>query len=82
MSSLKIMLAGAVSGVVQFGLAIAGWRGWHAFFAHPALRALAWVTAGLLLLAIPSGGGLSSGVRWTSLDTRRSSQVFIGRFEN
>lgn len=61
MSSVKVLITGIVSIVIQFGLAIAGWGGWHAFFAHPALRALAWVTVGLATLAIPSGGGISSG---------------------
>lgn len=61
MSSVKVLITGIVSIVIQFGLAIAGWGGWHAFFAHPALRALAWVTVGLAALAIPSGGGISSG---------------------
>jgi hypothetical protein len=41
MSSVKILIAGIVSIAIQFGLAIAGWDGWSAFFAHPALRALA-----------------------------------------
>jgi len=61
MSSVKVLITGIVSIVIQFGLAIAGWGGWHAFFAHPALRALAWVTVGLAALAIPSGGGISTG---------------------
>jgi protein-S-isoprenylcysteine O-methyltransferase Ste14 len=61
MSGVKIVITGAVSIVIQFGLAIAGWGGWSAFFAHPALRALAWVTVGLAALAVPSGGGLSTG---------------------
>jgi protein-S-isoprenylcysteine O-methyltransferase Ste14 len=61
MSSAKILVTGAVSIVIQFGLAIAGWGGWSAFFAHPALRALTWVTVGLAALAVPSGGGLSPG---------------------
>jgi hypothetical protein len=60
-SSVKIIINGAVSIVIQFGLAIAGWGGWSAFFAHPALRALAWVAAGLALLAVFSGAGMSSG---------------------
>ncbi len=63
MSSVKVVITGAIVIVIQFGLAIAGWGGWRAFFAHPALRALAWVTVGLTALAIPSGGGLSSGER-------------------
>ena len=61
MSSVKILITGIVSIVIQFGLAIAGWGGWSAFFAHPALRTLAWVTVGLAALAVPSGGGLSTG---------------------
>ena len=61
MSSVKVLITGIVSIVIQFGLAIAGWGGWHAFFAHPALRAVAWVTVGLAALAIPSGGGISAG---------------------
>jgi protein-S-isoprenylcysteine O-methyltransferase Ste14 len=61
MSSVKVLITGIVSIVIQFGLAIAGSGGWHAFFAHPALRALAWVTVGLAALAIPSGGGISTG---------------------
>jgi hypothetical protein len=44
MSSVKILSTGIVSIVIQFGLAIAGWGGSSAFFAHPALQALAWVT--------------------------------------
>ncbi|HEV2399559.1 MAG TPA: isoprenylcysteine carboxylmethyltransferase family protein [Candidatus Sulfotelmatobacter sp.] len=61
MSGVKVLITGIVSIVIQFGLAIAGWGGWHAFFAHPALRAVAWVTVGLAALAIPSGGGISAG---------------------
>jgi protein-S-isoprenylcysteine O-methyltransferase Ste14 len=63
LSSVKILITSVVSLAIQFGLAIAGWGGWRAFFAHPALRALAWVTAGLVALALPSGGGLSTGVK-------------------
>ena len=55
MSSLKVLITGLVSIVIQFGLAIAGWGGWRAFFAHSTLRALAWVTVGLTALAIPKG---------------------------
>jgi len=61
MSSVKIIVTGIVAIVIQFALAIAGWGGWGAFFAHPALRALAWVTVALAALAVPSGGGISSG---------------------
>jgi protein-S-isoprenylcysteine O-methyltransferase Ste14 len=58
---LKIVVTAVVSIVIQFGLAIVGWGGWSAFFAHSALRALAWVTVGLVVLSIPSGGGMSTG---------------------
>ncbi len=61
MGGLKILITGFISIAIQFALAIAGWGGWRAFFAHPPLRALAWVSAGLVLLAIFSGGGLRSG---------------------
>jgi protein-S-isoprenylcysteine O-methyltransferase Ste14 len=61
MSSIRILITGIVSIVIQFGLAIAGWGGWSAFFAHPALRALAWVTVVLVVLSVPSGGGMSTG---------------------
>lgn len=63
MTRVKIMLTALVSVVIQFGLAIAGWGGWSAFFAHPQFRALAGVTVALLLLAMPAGGSLSTGVR-------------------
>jgi protein-S-isoprenylcysteine O-methyltransferase Ste14 len=54
----------AVSLVIQFGLAILGWGGWSAFFAHAALRALAWVTVALTIAAtFSSSSGLSTGER-------------------
>lgn len=61
MSSIKVVITGVVSIVIQFGLAIAAWGGWNAFFRHPAFRALAGVTIVLGALAVFSGGGLSSG---------------------
>ncbi len=63
MSSTKIVITGVVTIVIQFGLAIAGWGGWDAFFQHPAFRVLAGVTVVLAVLAVPSGGSLSSGVK-------------------
>ena len=63
MSSPKMIITGVVSIVIQFGLAIAGWGGWSAFFAHPAFLALAGVTVVLAVLAVPSGGGMSTGER-------------------
>lgn len=61
MSSVKIVITGIVAIVIQFGLAIAGWGGWSAFFSHPEMRALVGVTVVLMALAVPSGGGLSKG---------------------
>lgn len=60
-TKVKIVLTGIVGIVIQFGLAIAGWGGWRAFFAHPAMRGLAWVTVGLSVLAVFSEGGLTTG---------------------
>lgn len=61
MSHVRIMILGVVGSLVQFALAIAAWGGWSAFFAHPAFRALAAVTAALVMLASFSEGGLSAG---------------------
>jgi protein-S-isoprenylcysteine O-methyltransferase Ste14 len=60
-TTLRILLTGIVGIGIQFGLAIAGWGGVSAFFAHPAMRGLAWVTVALMVLAVPSGGGLTTG---------------------
>jgi hypothetical protein len=56
-----VLVGGAVPAVLQFALGIAGRGGWHAFFAHSAFRALAWVTGAFLLLSVFSGAGLSTG---------------------
>jgi protein-S-isoprenylcysteine O-methyltransferase Ste14 len=61
MSGIKIVITGVVSIVIQFGLAIAAWGGWGPFFRHPAFRALAGVTVVLAVLAVFSGGAMSSG---------------------
>ena len=59
---VKFFVAIAVSLVVQFGLAIVGWGGWNAFFSHPALQALGWVSVALSVMAVFSGSsGLSRG---------------------
>ncbi len=63
-TGVKIFLTAIVSIIIQFGLAIVGWGGWHPFFAHPAMQALAWVTAGLTVVSVFSGSsGLSKGVQ-------------------
>jgi protein-S-isoprenylcysteine O-methyltransferase Ste14 len=75
-SSVKIVITGAVSIVIQFGLAIVGWGGWNAFWGHPAFEALAWVTVALALLAVPSGSsGLSTGEK-----EDRSNRWVLGAF--
>jgi protein-S-isoprenylcysteine O-methyltransferase Ste14 len=61
MARVKILISGTISVAIQFGLAIAGWGGWHAFWSHSQFRALAWVTAGLVLLALFTQGGLTTG---------------------
>jgi len=61
MSSIKILITGVVSIAIQVGLAMAGWGGWGPFFRQPPFRVLVGVTVLLTLLAVPSGGGLSTG---------------------
>jgi protein-S-isoprenylcysteine O-methyltransferase Ste14 len=61
MSGIKILVTGVVSVAIQFGLAIAGYGGWTAFFRQRAFRALAVVTLVLVVGSMFSGGGLSSG---------------------
>jgi protein-S-isoprenylcysteine O-methyltransferase Ste14 len=75
MSGVKIIVTGVVSISIQFGLAIAGWGGWGKFFAHPALRTLAAVSVALVALAVPSGGGMSSGEQ-----EDRSNRWVLGAF--
>jgi protein-S-isoprenylcysteine O-methyltransferase Ste14 len=75
-SGIKILGTAAVSIAIQFGLAIAGWGGWSAFFSHPALQALAWVTVALVALSVPSGSsGLSTGDK-----EDRSNRWVLGAF--
>jgi hypothetical protein len=61
MSRTKCIALGVVSILVQFGLAIAGWGGFAAFFRHPALQALAVATVALAIMAFFAGGNVSSG---------------------
>lgn len=81
MCGVKIVITGVVLMVIQFGLAIAGWGGWDAFFRHPAFQALAGVTVVLAVLAVFSGGGLSTGEkedrsnRWVLLAFQRDCAV-------
>jgi len=59
----KVILIGLVTALLQFGLAILGWRGWTPFFAHPALVALAAVTLAMMFVAPFSPGNTSPGIR-------------------
>ena len=61
--------------MIQSGLAIAGWGGWSAFFAHPAMPALAWVTVGFLCAAAFTEGGISKGEK-----EDRSNRWVLGAF--
>jgi protein-S-isoprenylcysteine O-methyltransferase Ste14 len=61
-AAIAILITGLLAVAIQFGIGIWGWGGWHAFFAHPALRVLAWVTIFFIVIAMFSGSsGLSSG---------------------
>lgn len=60
-TKLRILIGALVSLSIQFGLAIAGWGGWRPFFAHAAMRALVWLSLGLVLFAVPAGGNLNTG---------------------
>src|ERR1700748_1837909 len=61
-TAITILITGLLTAAIQFGLGIWGWGGWSAFFAHPALPALAWVTVFFIVVAMFSGSsGLSSG---------------------
>jgi protein-S-isoprenylcysteine O-methyltransferase Ste14 len=74
-TSAKMLITGLTSVAIQFALAIAGWGGWTAFWAHRQFQGLAWVTAGLMLLAIFTKGGCS-----TSEKEDRSNRWVLGAF--
>jgi protein-S-isoprenylcysteine O-methyltransferase Ste14 len=59
----KLALASVVSTALSFGLAVLGWGGFAAFFAHPARIAVAVATLALLGAALFTQGNLSSGER-------------------
>jgi protein-S-isoprenylcysteine O-methyltransferase Ste14 len=59
----KLVLLQIVGVSVQFALAIVGWGGWAAFFAHRALVALAVASVALLGIAMFSSGNISAGER-------------------
>jgi protein-S-isoprenylcysteine O-methyltransferase Ste14 len=59
----KLTLATVGGVLVYLGLAILGWGGFAALFAHPALIAMVIVTVLQSVVALFSGGNLSSGER-------------------
>jgi protein-S-isoprenylcysteine O-methyltransferase Ste14 len=59
----KMVLLQVVSASVPFALAILGWSGWTAFFAHRALVAMAAASVALLGIAMFSSGNVSAGER-------------------
>jgi hypothetical protein len=62
MTIVRVMLV--LGGTAAYlGLAILGWGGWTAFFAHPARVALAVALAVLAGVSLFAGGNLSPGVR-------------------
>ena len=61
MNTLRTLLTGIVAIAIQFALAIVGWGGVGAFFAHPAMQALAWVTAAGLVTALFTQCNMGTG---------------------
>jgi protein-S-isoprenylcysteine O-methyltransferase Ste14 len=60
---MKVLLAGLLSILVQFGLAILGWGGFTAFFSHPPFVATVVVALVMSVAALFTRGNLSSGER-------------------
>ncbi len=71
--TIKLLVFSLFSVALQFGLAILGWGGFGAFFAHPALVGLAVVTGVLVIAALFTEGNLSSGEQ----EDRGNRWVFI-----
>ena len=63
MATPRLMLITIPAALAYLGLAILGWRGFAAFFSHPALIALAITLLVLSGVAVFSGGNLSPGAR-------------------
>ncbi len=61
--TLKMTLVTLAGTVAYLGLAVLGWGGFAAFFAHPARTGLAIVVVVLSVAALFSGGNLSAGER-------------------
>jgi hypothetical protein len=73
MSSTITKILGVVSGLAFFGLAVLGWGGFAAFFAHPPLIVLTIVGFVALGVAMFTVGNLSSGER----EDRANRWIFI-----
>jgi protein-S-isoprenylcysteine O-methyltransferase Ste14 len=59
----RLLLIAFLGTLAYLGLAIVGWGGFSAFFAHPARIALAVILMVLAVASLFSGGNLSSGER-------------------
>jgi protein-S-isoprenylcysteine O-methyltransferase Ste14 len=57
----KVIIVGLAVALIQFGLAVLGWDGFAAFFAHPVFWALAVVTVALMAVAPLTAGNVSPG---------------------
>jgi protein-S-isoprenylcysteine O-methyltransferase Ste14 len=63
MGTVQLAVWSIAAIAVYLGLAVLGWGGFAAFFAHPALTALVIVTVALTVAALFAGGNLSPGER-------------------
>lgn len=63
MPSPKMALFAVLGTLVYLGLAVLGWGGLAAFFAHPARTALVAITVALTAASLFSGGNISPGER-------------------
>lgn len=63
MPSPKMALFAVLGTLVYLGLAVLGWGGVAAFFAHPARTALVAITVALTVASLFSGGNISPGER-------------------
>lgn len=62
-TSPKLALAALLGTAAYLGLAVLGWGGFAAFFAHPARTTLVAITVALTVASLFTGGNLSPGAR-------------------
>lgn len=74
-SGAKVLFISALGSLAYLGLAVVGWGGFAAFFAHPALVALTIVLFGLVGAGLLTRGNLSAGER-----EDRSNRWVLGAF--